>query len=65
MIKDKYKNLPNEEFVPLDGAIDPAFSGKYEINKLGWIKNTLTGEIRKEFYIDPSGYPKASFREEK
>ena len=34
MIKEKYKNLPDTEFVPLkEEGIDPVFWGKYEINK--------------------------------
>lgn len=65
MIKDEYKDLPEDEFVPLDDAIDPIFSGEYLINKLGWIKTVSTGKIRKSFYIDPGGYPVVSFRKSK
>lgn len=45
MIKEKYKDLPDDEFVPLEEGIDPAFLGKYEINKKGEIKSIKYNKI--------------------
>lgn len=45
MIKEEYKDLPDTEFVPLKEGIDPVFWGKYEINKLGEIKNINSSVI--------------------
>ena len=41
MIKEKYRDIPDDEFVPLEEGIDPAFLGKYEINKLGQIRGKV------------------------
>lgn len=43
MIKEKYKDIPDTEFVPLKEGIDPVFWGKYEINKNGEIKHVKNG----------------------
>ena len=52
---DKYKNIPDTEFVPLD-CLGEDFEGMYEINKLGHIKTVSSGSIRKE-YCTVNGYP--------
>ena len=43
MIKEKYRDLPDDEFVPLTEGVDPAFLGKYEINKRGEIRHVKNG----------------------
>ena len=48
MIKEKYRDIPDDEFVSLEEGIDPAFLGKYEINKLGQIR----GKVRKTKILD-------------
>lgn len=45
MIKEEYKDIPDTEFVPLKEGIDPVFWDKYEINKLGEIKNINSSVI--------------------
>jgi hypothetical protein len=60
MIKDKYKNLKDEEFVSLDPAIDEVFKGRYEINKLGWTRNIKSGVVKKSY--NANIYPRISFR---
>lgn len=45
MIKEKYKDIPDTEFVPLKEGIDPVFWGKYEINKNGEIRSTKYKKI--------------------
>lgn len=49
-IKQEYKDAPMDQFFSLDDYLVPinsCFKNIYEINKLGDIKNKLTGEIRK------------------
>lgn len=58
---EKYKNLPDTEFVPLE-CVDEAFKGKYKINKLGWIKNMETDKVRYNTIFTGIHYPRASFR---
>ena len=48
MIKEKYRDIPDDEFVSLEEGIDPAFLGKYEINKLGQIR----GKVGKTKILD-------------
>lgn len=38
MLKEEYKDIPDNEFVPLKEGIDNRFIGLYEINKLGQIR---------------------------
>jgi hypothetical protein len=59
MIKDKYKNLKDEEFVPLDcfEYLDKRFKGAYEINKLGHIRTVNSGNIRKDITNLDGLYP--------
>ena len=42
MIKEEYINIPETEFVPLKEGVDSVFWGKYEINKLGIVKDLTT-----------------------
>ena len=49
MVKEKYKDIPDTEFVPLKEGIDPVFWGKYEINKNSLIIKHRSG-------IDPEGW---------
>ena len=61
MIKERYRDIPDDEFVPLEEGIDPAFLGKYEINKLGQIR----GKVGKTKILDIGrkenlGYPKVT-----
>lgn len=56
MIKEEYKNISDDEFVPLiygsrDGII------RYKINKKGEILTISTNNIRKTYSLDNSGYP--------
>jgi hypothetical protein len=55
-IVDKYKNIPDEEFVPLD-CLENSLNGVYEINKLGHLKTTSSGFIRESYSKDTEGYP--------
>lgn len=62
MIKEEYANIPEDQFVPLT-CVDDCFLGKYEINKIGQIKNTITGKILnpsfdRYFYLLLSGRTK-------
>ena len=41
MIKDEYKNIPDDEFVPLT-CVDDNLLGAFEINKLGTVRNSRT-----------------------
>lgn len=62
MIKEEYNDIPDDEFVPLKEGIDPAFLGKYEINKLGHIKTLRTGKVTTEYYKRLGKIPVKSFR---
>ena len=57
--KKKYKDLKDEEFVPLEcfEYIDEGFKGIYKINKLGWIKTISTDNIRKRIKSIDGVYP--------
>ena len=61
MIRERYRDIPDDKFVPLEEGIDPAFLGKYEINKLGQIR----GKVGKTKILDSGkkenlGYPKVT-----
>lgn len=62
MIKEKYKNIPDTEFVPLREGIDPVFWDKYEINKLGEIKTLKTGRITRSYHNRHGRIPIKSLR---
>lgn len=47
MIKDKYSNILEHEFVPLEDGILDVFKNLYEINKKGEIRTISSGKIRK------------------
>ena len=53
---EKYKNIPDEEFVPLE-CVPKDLLGSYEINKLGHIKTVKSGYIRTEYRCEWTGYP--------
>ena len=57
---EKYRNIPDNEFVPLE-CLGDDFIGKFEINKLGHIKKVSNGIIRKQFKAKEGDYPYASF----
>lgn len=62
MLKEEYKDIPDNEFVPLKEGIDPAFWGKYEINKLGEIKTLQNNKITTSYYCRHGKIPFKSFR---
>ena len=63
ILVEKYKDIPDDQFVPLESGIDNAFLGKYEINKLGHIKNIKLGKITKDVKNTVGrNYPIISFR---
>lgn len=59
MIKEEYRDISDEEFVPLEcfDYLDKKFKGIYEINKLGWIKTVSSGNIRKDIKSIGGIYP--------
>lgn len=64
-IKEEFRDISMDYFVPIDDYIDPAFSGIYKLNKKGDILNTKTNELRKveDIKITPSHRcPTISFR---
>ena len=61
ILVEKYKDIPEDQFVPLD-CIDDVFLGRYEINKLGHIKNIKLGKITKDVRSTSNRYPLISFR---
>ena len=62
ILVEKYKDIPDDQFVPLELGIDDAFLGRYEINKLGHIKNIKLGKITKDVRSTSNRYPLISFR---
>lgn len=63
ILVEKYKDIPDDQFVPLELGIDDAFLGKYAINKLGHIKNIKSGKIIRE--VRAERYPRISFTNNK
>ena len=63
ILVEKYKDIPEDQFVPLKLRIDDAFLEGYEINKLGHIKNIKSGKIIKE--VRAERYPRISFTNNK
>lgn len=57
---EKYKDIPDTEFVPIE-CLGDNFDGLYEINKLGQIKTVSTGLIRSNFSENNHGYPIVMF----
>ena len=64
MIKEEYRNIPDDQFVPLKDGIDPIFWGNYEINKKGEIKCISTGKIYTKYNLWKNEMPRKSFRSE-
>ena len=56
-----YEDLLEDQYVPLT-CIDSRLVGKYEINKLGHIRNTSTGKIRNNIKGVGGNYPRVSLR---
>ena len=60
MIKPEYKNIPDDEFVPLtENEVGEHFAGLYEINKKGEVRNIKTKRILK--IINTNSYPRLVF----
>ena len=55
-IIDKYKNIPDDEFVPLD-CLGDNFKGLYEINKSGQFRKVSNGLVLSTNSLNPGGYP--------
>ncbi len=57
ILVEKYKDIPEDQFVPLESGIDEKLLGKYEINKMGIIRNIKT----KKEKTGSAKYPQITF----